>query len=169
MGEKSDAKYLIYLGLFLGVVDFFVSSVDLFWFFGCLKKWRRCVLLFPKMKQPPNYGHNYDNFVKYPWMLYFEASIRPLVESFSDLQQRQDFPHSEHLLVSWSFLEILCVSLLSFSVTRYFKDIICFRKNKILYKCKSEKLNEINIILTLKMLLKKHLNFVAFFIQISDR
>ena len=37
LGEKSDAKYLIYLGLFLGVVDFFVSSVDLFWFFGCLK------------------------------------------------------------------------------------------------------------------------------------
>ena len=96
--EKSDEKYLIYLGLFLGVVDFFVSSVDLFWFFGCLKKWRRCVLLFPKMKQPPNYWHNYENFVKYPCMLYFEASIRPLVESFSDLQ-RQDFPHSEHLLV----------------------------------------------------------------------
>ena len=73
------------------------------------------------------------------------------------------------LSTSWSFLEILCVSLLSYSVTRYFKDMICFRKNKILYKCKSEKLNEINIILTLKMILRKHLNFVAFFIQFSNR
>ena len=70
------------------------------------------------------------------------------------------------LSTSWSFLEILCVSLLSYSVTRYFKDMICFRKNKILYKCKSEKLNEINIILTLKMILRKLFTFRGLFYSI---